>query len=151
MAFESNLIPILREGIEIVKMILFKQLKTYLSQKYPDDEIAYINKLAAAIVNDLFGAQNKEVSFALFAEENKDRTAEEISNLAGSLGNLRIPLTDALRAQFLCDHHEGIDSSSVLLRAKEHGILIADREVPLPAQFVSLVRRLGGAHNILVV
>ncbi len=62
---------------------------------------------------------------------------------------LRIPITDALRVQFLCDSMEGIDSSVILLQAEELGVLLADREVPLPKNFLNLVRRLGSSFNIL--
>jgi hypothetical protein len=62
---------------------------------------------------------------------------------------MRIPLTDALRVQFLCDYQEGIDSSEILQRAKQFNLLILDREVPLPASFLNLARRLGGAFDLL--
>lgn len=58
-------------------------------------------------------------------------------------------MTDALRVQFLCDTLEGIDSDPVLKRARDLGILIVNREVPLPRTFMDLVRRLGVAHNLL--
>jgi hypothetical protein len=146
---EHRLIPVLREGVEIVKLIFFKNLKSYLGRKYPDREQSYINRLTGAILNELFGTPNTEQVFSAFVEENRSRIEEEMESLATSLPELRIPLTDALRTQFLCDHQEGVDSSPVLYRAKELGILIIDREVPLPAQFMSLVRRLGGTLGIL--
>jgi hypothetical protein len=149
MALESNLIPILREGVEVIKMIVFKDLRTHLSQKYRDEETVYLNKLAGAIINDIFGSSNAAATVDRFAEENKGRVSEVVESFALNFENLRIPLTDALRTQFLCDHQEGFDGSSVLRRAKELDILVVEREVPLPAQFVSLVRRLGGAYNIL--
>ena len=54
MDFESKLIPILREGVEIVKMISFKKLKEALAKKHPDRESAFIAKLAGALVNIIF-------------------------------------------------------------------------------------------------
>ncbi len=146
---ESKLIPIIREGIDVVKMIFFKKLKVYLAAKYPERDAPHINKLAGAIINDLFGSPNEEISFALFAAENKACIEAELLGVSKELSEMLIPLTDALRMQTLCDYQEGVDSSSVLVRAKELGILIADREAPLPAPFVSLVRRLGGAFHIL--
>jgi len=149
MEYENQLLPILREGVDVVKMILFKRLREHLSKKCPGCEHAYINKLSGAIINDLFGGPSPDRVFVEFAEENKSRIDEELRNIPTEFEKLRIPLTDALRVQFLCDHQEGIDSSAVLRRANELGILISDREVPLPAKFVSLVRKLGSANELL--
>jgi hypothetical protein len=149
MQVESKLIPIMREGIDVVKMILFKKLKDRLFIKHSDRDSAFVSKLAGAMVNDLFGTPNPEASFALFVVENEDVIATEMKTIATDLQEMRIPLTDALRMQFLCDHQEGIDSTNVLTHAKELDILIVDREVPLPAGFLSLVRKLGSALHIL--
>ena len=149
MQFESRLIPIMREGVEVIKMIFFRKLKTYLSGKYPDWQTADINKLSGAIINDLFGTPNPERSFSAFAEEYKGRIQEEMNNIATEFEEMRIPLSDALRVQFLCDHQEGMDSSASLFRAEELDILLLDREVPLPAHFMSMVRRLGSVFGLL--
>lgn len=150
MEIESRLIPIMREGIDIIKMVFFKKLKAHLSKKYPEKETTYIAKLTGAIINDLFGTPNTEAPYAEFANENKVLIEEEIGNIAAALPELRIPLTDALRVQFLCDAQDGIDSKSVLSRARDLQILIVDREVPLPAQFISLARKLGNTLGILL-
>ncbi len=140
----------MREGVDVIKMIFFKKLKTRLSRKYPDGEISYINKLSGAIVNDLFGTPNSEEPFATFAEENKAHIEAEMKNIATEYEEMGIPLTDALRVKFLCDSQEGIDSSSILFRAEELRVLLVDREVPLPAYFTDMVRKLGGAFGLLV-
>ena len=36
MTLESKLIPILREGVEIMKMISFKKIKEALAKKHPE-------------------------------------------------------------------------------------------------------------------
>ena len=149
MAAESRLIPIMREGVDVVKMILFKELKAYLSKKYEDAGQGYVNNLSGAIINNVFGSPNEEGAFRVFGEANKHLIEEETEGFAHNFEKLRILLTDTLRVQFLCDHQEGIDSSPVLVRAKELGILVVDREVPLPAQFISLVKKLGAAFHIV--
>ena len=149
MAFESQLLPILREANNIIKMILFKKLKTYLSNKYSKHEASYINKLSGAIINDLFGTPSSEENFASFAAENKALIDKEIENIATEFPEMRIPLTDALRIQFLCDSQEGIDSSSILSRAKDLSLLLMDREVPLPKNFINLVRHIGNKFDLL--
>lgn len=150
MQYESQLLPILREGVDIIKMILFKNLRDMLSRKYPDRDPRYIGRLSGAVINDLFGVPNPDPSFVEFVRENKERIEDIIGGMATELGSMRIPLTDALRVQFLCDHQEGIDSSSILQRAKEANLLLLDREIPFPAKFMSLVRKLGGAYDLIV-
>lgn len=148
MEFESKLIPILREGVDVIKMILFKKLKTHLPNKYPHKDAKYINWLSGAIINELFGAPNPAEPFATFVSENKFFIKLETKDITSSFPEMRIPLTDALRVQFLCDSQEGIDSAHVLAQAKQLGILLTDRDAPLPAQFMGLVRRLGSSFSI---
>lgn len=150
MQYESQLIPILREGVDIIKMILFKNLRDLLSRKYPDRDPRTIGKLSGVVINDLFGTPNPDPAFVEFERENKGLIEAIIGTLATELELMRIPLTDGLRVQFLCDHQEGIDSTPILQRAKEANLLLVEREVPLPAKFMSLVRKLGGAYDLIV-
>ncbi|MBT8350089.1 MAG: hypothetical protein KJO26_02475, partial [Deltaproteobacteria bacterium] len=69
--------------------------------------------------------------------------------IATHFDHLHIPLTDALRIQYLCDCHEGVNSEGVLEKAKNLNIILTDREVPLPGAFMSLVRSFGVAYKIL--
>ena len=62
---------------------------------------------------------------------------------------LRIPLTDALRIQFLCDSQEGFGNEEMLKCAKDLGILIVDRGVPLPKNFMNLVRKVGQSYGLI--
>lgn len=149
MQYESKLIPSLREGVDVVKMILFKKLKMHLPQKYPHKEVNYINWLSGGIINELFGTPNPAEPFVTFVAENKFFIKLEIKNITSDFPEMRIPLTDALRVQFLCDHQEGIDSSHILTQAKQLGILITDRDAPLPAKFMGLVRKLGSSFDLL--
>jgi hypothetical protein len=145
---ESKLIPIMREGVGIIKMVLFKEMRDSLAGKYAKEQ-GYAAKLAGAVINELFGTPNLQPEFIAFTEENRKIIATELTRLPFAFEKLRIPLTDALRVQFLCDSMEGIDSQQVLLRAKELQILIIDRELPLPHNFLNLVRHLGGAHGLI--
>jgi hypothetical protein len=146
--FESRLIPIMREAIEIIKMILFTEVRDSLAQRL-GAQSASVGRLSGAVVNELFGTPNPQAEFVAFAEENREIIAAELFRLASAQEKLRIPLTDALRVQFLCDAMEGADSQQVLVRARELGILIAERELPLPNNFLFLVRRLGAARGLI--
>jgi hypothetical protein len=146
---EHTLVPVLREGVAVVKMILFKELKPYLGEKYPQRGAEFAGRLSGAVINELFGTPNPDPTFAAFAQAHRVIIHDELGLLAVRHPNLRIALTDALRIQFLCDHQENIDSSAVLSRADELGILVVEREVPLPATFMNMVRTLGNRLNLL--
>ena len=149
MEYENQLIPVLREGIDVIKMVFYKKLKMQLCKKYPHQDAAYVNRLAGAIINELFGVPNTAEPFASFVADNKFFIKLELKNISVDLPEMRIPLTDALRVQFLCDHQEGIDSSQVLTRANHAGILMIEREAPLPAKFMALARKLGSSFDLL--
>lgn len=149
MEYESKLVPVLREGIDVIKMVLFKKLKKHLTQKYPGQKASDINMLAGAIINEVFGTPNQDEPFASFLVRHQARIEQELGELASEFPEMRRPLTDALRVQFLCDHQEGVDSSSTLTHAKELDILMIERDAPLPGQFMGLVRKLGGSFELL--
>lgn len=149
MVAESKLVLILREGIEIVKVIFFKELRDHLRQQRPDRQGEWIKAVAAAVVNTVFGVENQAAEVVAFGQANRDDIVGILHTVGTELASLRIPLTDALRTMVLCDHQEGLDSSSLLKQAQELGILLVERELPLPNHFIDLVRRLGRAKGIL--
>ncbi len=148
---EREFIPALREGVEIVKMIFFMKVRDRAETRYPDEDRGYFGMLAGAVVNDFFGTPNPEPRFRDFAEQNRERIDKMLADVPVHMEPLRIPLTDALRVQFLCDHQEGLEdgSGAILKRARELGILIEDRSVPLPRQFMNLVYQVGKAHGLV--
>lgn len=146
---EGKLVPILREGIEIVKVVFFKELRDLLRRRQAGWDNKYVVRVTAAVVNDLFGVRNEESVFMEFVERNRQAINEVRAMVGTELQTLRIPLTDALRTAVLCDFQEGLDTSPLLQQAQECGILLADRDLPLPNHFIDLVRRLGTAKGIL--
>jgi hypothetical protein len=150
MVNEAMLVSVLREGVTVIQMVLFKTLKHHLAARYPDRPPGEVSMLSGAIVNALFGIPASEPGVGGFAQENESVIQTELEKLAENFDGLKIPLTDALRVQFLCDSLDGIDSRDVLLRARELDILLPDRDVPLPRNFMNLVRRLGAAHRLIV-
>jgi len=108
--------------------------------------------LAGAMMNDLFCTPNPQEKFRIFAEENDNRIRQELENVPRELENLCILLTDALRMHFLCNHQEGIEGNNeeFLKKARDYGILIESRDVPLPKGFMELVYRVGKANGLIV-
>jgi hypothetical protein len=148
---ERKLVPSLREGVDIVRMIFFKKMKEHLTEKYPNEDTRYPGMLAGAILNELFNTRNPDESYAAFATANKEVIDREITCAAQQFPDLCIPLTDALRIHFLCNHQEGIieNNEEILSKARDYGILIEERDVPLPKGFMELVHRIGVAYGIL--
>lgn len=148
MEYEKRLIPILREGIHLVKMFLYKELRQGLSEKYADRERVFIGRLTGSIINELFGTPNREEPFLTFNRENEAIINGELKTLAADYPELKIPLTDALRVQFICDSQEGGENVAILNQASELGVLMVERDFPLPDHFMNLTRSLGEISDI---
>lgn len=149
MDFDSKLLPVLREGIQIIKMIFYKELRSYIEEKYDSHDPGYQGKLTGAILNEVFGTPNTSEPYASFNSNNSDLINMELGCIAEKFDSLRIPLTDALRVQFLCDSQEGVENETILVNAKKLGILLEERQVPLPKSFMELCRKLGVGYHIL--
>ncbi len=146
----SQLIAALREAVSVVQMILFKEIRNNIQNKAYNLDKSQLSMLAGAITNEVFGTQNPEKKFADFRNENWGIIEQELLSLRTELPFLCRHITDALRTQVLCDDQEGDDSSTTLIRAKEYGILIEDRDIPLPSTFMTIIRELGKQHNLIV-
>lgn len=147
---KSQLVNVLREGVSVVQMVLFKEVRINLQRKRPDLDKSHLAMLAGSITNEVFGTRNPEERFVRFWKENWGDIEQELLNIKDDLAPLCVFLTDALRIQTLCDHQEGADSSETLLRAKKFDFLVEERDVPLPSSFMTSVRELGSRHNLLV-
>ena len=148
--FDSKLLPILREAVEVVRMILFKELKDYFLAVHPD-QAGDAGRLAAGVLNELFGVVNPDPSYADFVARNSVVIEQAIASFPSRFEKLLIPLTDTLRMQFLCDSREGLDENTdFLARAKERGLLLDDREMPMPNHFLELIRRIGAAYGLVL-
>jgi len=145
---KSELIVVLREGVSVVQMVLFKELRILFAEKHQDKDITYRSMLAGAIINKLFGMENPEEKFQEFNTKNRGVIEQELLSLPEQVPQLQTNITDALRVQTLCDTQEGEDATHVLQQAEELGILIKDRELPLPSTFMTLVRMLGEKNGL---
>lgn len=147
---ESRLISVLREGICVVQMVLFKEVRALLGRKYPTRDPLPLAMLTGAITNELFGTLNREKKIDDFRRQNRADIEQELLSLARDLPDLTEPLTDALRMQALCDNSEEKDSAKILNQAAEIGLLLTDRELPLPSTFMTMARSLGAAHRLII-
>lgn len=146
---DSRVIPVMREAVAAVQLILFGQLKEKLAEKYSDWPQQEFKQFVGCIVNDLFGTPSQDKDSRDFARKHIDEIEEELRAMAENLPDLVPFLTDTLRMQTLCDHEEGINSLPTLLRARALGLLEMDRSVPLPSTFMLAVRNLGSTHGLL--
>jgi hypothetical protein len=150
MTFESKLLPIMREGIEVIKMIFFKKLSGSLTEKHPEWDSKFCSMITGAIVNRTFGTSNDQEPFLSFNRDNLETINLELNGLAENLDSMMIPLTDALRMQSLCDQMDEVEGENYLELAQETGILIGERDLPLPNSFMDLVRRMGKAFGLII-
>ena len=146
----SQLIQSLREAVGLVQMILFKEMRTSLDQKQQNIPQAERSMLAGSITNEVFGTPNPEERFKAFRETNWGIIEQELLSLHENYSFLCRHITDALRIQTLCDSQVGEDSSKTLLKAKEYGYLLEEREIPLPSTFMSIIRELGKDHQLII-
>ena len=147
---DSRLLPILREGIAVIQMIFFKNLKTVIAGKHPDLDSSTQTMLSGAITNEIFDSHNTEEKFLAFRKQYQGIIGQELLDIHQELPQLRDALADALRTQVLCDNQEGIDSSNILTQADGFKLLPADREVPLPSAFMETVRTMGALHKLII-
>lgn len=147
---DSRLIPILREGVAVIQMIFFKELKKVLSRKHSNLDASAQTMLAGAITNEIFGSHNPEEKFQEFHNQHRGTIEQELLSLTQELPQMTAPLADALRIQTLCDNQEGLDSAHVLKQADNFGLLAEDRELPLPSAFMETVRTLGALHKLII-
>lgn len=146
---KSQIVAALREGVAVVQMVFFKELRLQVGKRYPDLEQKEQLMLTGAITNELFGTPNMETRFVHFREKNKAIIEQELLGLAANMTRLRRYITDALRVQTLCDSHEGLDDTDVLEAADKIGILLKDRDIPLPSVFMTFVRGLGEQYQLV--
>lgn len=146
---DSKVIPVMREAVVTVQLVLFGQLKEKLANNFSDWSPDQYRRLIGCIVNDLFGTSPDDKESIEFAREHFDIIEKELWKIAENVPDMLPFLTDALRMQTLCDHEEGVNSLPTLLRAKAVGILQEERTIPMPSTFMLAVRQLGSKYNLL--
>ena len=146
---DNKVIPVMREAITTVQMVLFKLLRQSVHDRYVDQTEEYHNQLAGAVINNLFGTQPLDGSITAFGAANRELVERELRELRATVHALIPIITDALRMKTICDNQEGIHSIPSLLMAKALGILQEERELPLPSTFMLQVRTLAAHHGLV--
>ncbi|PID77159.1 MAG: hypothetical protein CSB24_02785 [Deltaproteobacteria bacterium] len=148
----ERLIASLREGIAIVQMVFFKELKKSVQAEYPDH--TFVSMLCGAVTNEIFGTVNTGEPFIEFGRKNRAAIEQYLFAIKDELAHMRKPLTDALRMQAICDQQQQAngdgDSTKALQVAEKLGILITEREMPLPSAFMTIARNLGEIHGLII-
>ena len=147
--FDPKIVPVMREAIVMVQMILYQRLKEDVQTRYQDWSDQDKTWLAGAVTNNLFGTEAADPEVNAFARKHRELLEQELWELQGRVSDLVPHLTDALRMQTICDNHEGIHSLPCLLIAKELGLLDEERVLPLPATFMIAVRKLGAEYGLI--
>jgi hypothetical protein len=147
--FDSKVVPVMREAIVMVQMILYQRLKDDVQKRYQDWSDQEKQWLAGAVVNNLFGTEAADRDVNVFARKQRQLIEQELRELKGRVGDLIPHLTDALRMQTICDNHKEIHSLPCLLMAKELGLLDEERVLPMPSTFMIAVRKLGAEYGLV--
>lgn len=146
---DNRVIPVMRDAVALVQMVLFRELKEKLAEKYSDLSQDEYRRLIGCIVSDIFGTPAQDPESVQFARRHIETVEAELKALAGNVPDILPHLTDSLRMQTLCDREEGINTLPTLLRARALGVLQEDRSIPLPSTFMIFVRQLGAGYGLV--
>jgi hypothetical protein len=147
--FDAKVVPVMREAIVMVQMILYRRLREDVQTRYQDWSDQEKTWLAGAVVNNLFGSEAADPEVNVFARKHRELLEQELREIQERVSDLIPHLTDALRMQTICDNHEGIHSIPCLLLAKELGLLDEERVLPMPSTFMIAVRKLGAEYGLV--
>ncbi len=147
---ENRLVIALREGVGLIQMLLYKELKERFLRENPAREEIETAMLAGAVTGEVFAAANPEEKFTRFRRQHFAEIEQELLGLRHNHPELTAFITDALRIQVLCDYHENRENSATLKQAQNYGYLDEQREIPLPSAFMTAIRELGKKYNLII-
>lgn len=146
---DNKLLPVMLEAVSCVQMILFKELKADLLARHDQREEAFLARLAAAVINNLYGERVDNQEAATFSAEQRELIEKELRGLSTSLPDSIPIITDSLRMKAICDNQMGVHSMGSLLMARALGLLDEERELPMPSTFMLRVRRLAAERGLV--
>ncbi|MBU1036432.1 hypothetical protein KKF32_00165 [Patescibacteria group bacterium] len=141
------------QGVDVVKLVLYKVLTEDFAEKYKEKGEKFYKTLATSIINEIFGCHNPE-SQKTFSE-NKKIVAEEIKNLGTKHPELKRPITDALRVFIQANQMLGSSTMkdteyvvNLFDKAIERGIFIKGGDAPSPEPFLQMMEELIKKYNL---
>ena len=127
------------QGVEKVRLVLYKVLYTEFIEKYDEDEDE-LKDFADAIVNEIFGSHD-ETSQSIF-DELEEILTKDIVNLGKEHPELKRPITDAIRklmtAKFMLNGRIPENQETIIKNAMERGIFIEGGDNPKPDTFLEM-------------
>lgn len=141
------------QGVNIIKVVLYKLLTDNFAEKYKEKGEYFYKTLAAAMINEIFGCHNPE-SKEVF-NKNKKIVEEEIKILGSKHPELKRPITDALRVFIQANYMLGSNTmknmdhvENLYNKAVERGIFIKGGEAPSPEPFLQMADDLIKKYNV---
>jgi len=138
------------QGVDIVKLVLYKILTDEFSKRYQGDGEGFYKTLAGAIINEIFCCHNEKSLLVL--DENKSTVIDEIKKLGTKHPELKRSITDALRvlvqANFMLSGKMQDNFQEVFNNAIERNIFIKGGENPEPKTFLEMTEGLIHKYNI---
>ncbi len=148
-AFDNRLLPVMMEAVDTVRMVLFKAYRDNLRLRHPDRPGDWHRRLAGAVLGNLFGLVPEDQEQTAFIAANRELAERELRGLGAHIAPLLPLLTDALRMKAICDNQRGVHSLPSLLMARELGLLLEERDLPLPSVFMTSVRKLAVEQGLV--
>lgn len=126
----------LAQGLEIVLVVLHKRLAEHFRGKYPSADKSLPDRLASAVLNELFPRKGVDPKAGEFDRENRRLIEESLASLAGDVPELCKEITMALYVLGIIDEPLGEDTRVLFERATELGIFSAEVTIPQPKDFL---------------
>lgn len=141
------------QGVDVVKLVLYKVLTEEFSKKYKEKGEEFYESFAASVVNEIFGYHSPKTQ-ELFAK-NETIAIKEIHNLGIKHSELKRPITDALRVFIQANQMLGSktmkDTDYIMdlyNKAIERGIFIKGGKAPSPKSFLKMTEELIKEYNL---
>jgi len=141
------------QGVDVIKLVLYKVLTEEFSKKYKEKGGEFYKTFAASIINEIFGCHSPETQ-ELFTK-NEKIAIEEIQNLGIKHPELKRPITEALRVFIVSNQMLGSNTMNdtdyimgLYNKAIERGIFIKGGEAPSPESFFKMTNELSKNHNL---
>ena len=126
----------LAQGLEIILVVIHKRLAEHFRRKYPSADKSLSDRLASAVLKDLFPRKGVDPKAGEFDRENRRLIEESLASLAEDVPELCKEITMALYVLGIVDEPLGEDTRALFQRATELGIFSAEVTIPQPGEFL---------------